>query len=277
MPVLQENQENQENSVKLIRGCGTRKQGGIYLEFHLSMYGQPLEYFLIDPPIPSRKFRPTTRGQKLIGRDGVWHVIDRVGMTFYPNVLDFFYETKQWGLSRRVSPLLEYEKLSKDSRILIAHDRAFIENWQDYPDFHCPKELEEHNRDRLLKETDREKSMCAGVWWHDIQPIAVTPEVEITSTDAVLGGHCFGLPQGALVLGGRAGLNREASFLKIEREMPSFSYEAFTRIPRIEPKYRQAFFLSLPISNITVIDGKEAEKNLAIAQQSKLPVTRSSS
>ncbi|MGK7925893.1 MAG: hypothetical protein AB4290_11705 [Spirulina sp.] len=261
-------------NLTLIRGCGERKAGGIYLEFHLSLYGQPLEYFLIDPPILTKLFDVPKLGQKLINRNGQNHIADIVGSRHYPNVLDFYYEVENWGLSRRVSPLLEFEKLNRQSRILVAHDRAFVQNWQKYPDFSCPKKLPLHQRDRLLQEPNTEQNMCAGVWWRDIEEITVNPEV--TSTDAVLGGQSF-VPKGAMVLGGREGLNRETKLLKTVREMPSFTYEAWKRPLYIKPQYRQAFFLSLPISNIAIISGSDSEHNRRLAEQANLPIVMKTS
>ena len=36
----------------VVRGCGTRVHGGVYACTPLSKYGQPVEYFLIDPTVP---------------------------------------------------------------------------------------------------------------------------------------------------------------------------------------------------------------------------------
>lgn len=90
----------------LIRGCGRRKPGGIYLETELSPFGKPIEDFLVDPPIPvdgdGWEFL-TPIGQHLVQKENIWHIADWVGSEYYPNVLDFVLETEQFGLSRRIA------------------------------------------------------------------------------------------------------------------------------------------------------------------------------
>lgn len=74
------------------RGCGaSRTKGGVYFECSLSPYGLPLENFIVDPPVPidANEFGVTQIGVKLMERKGVWHVMDWVGSTHYPNVGDY--------------------------------------------------------------------------------------------------------------------------------------------------------------------------------------------
>src|SRR6476661_7910822 len=107
------------------RGCGFRVKGAIYAEVALSPKGtiKPLDC-LLDPPIlVPPELNLSDVGVKLWERDGVWHIIDRVGFTNYPNVLDFVLEafTLEYeiegamkvqgaglGISRKLSPYLDY-------------------------------------------------------------------------------------------------------------------------------------------------------------------------
>jgi hypothetical protein len=51
----------------VIRGCGTRVAGGIYLVCSLSPNGTPLADFIVDPPIPLDAQERADLGVKPIG------------------------------------------------------------------------------------------------------------------------------------------------------------------------------------------------------------------
>jgi hypothetical protein len=130
------------------RGCGTREEGGVYLESGLSEDGVPIEAFLADPPVPYEV--DSTLGQSLVERDGTYHIIDWVGQDGYEYAADIVEEVRQYGLSRRVSKHFEFSKLTPESRIILVHARAVASD----PESAASFEWESF-------EQDRAKTRCA--------------------------------------------------------------------------------------------------------------------
>lgn len=142
------------------RGCGSRVKGGIYLCTGLSEHGSPLEAFLIDPVVPfdaapGESFRtPILRENPYI--PGVFDAYVWVGESFYPSLVDYVEETRQKGVSRRISPLLDLSKLTPGkSRMIFIHPKAYTEHLN-LPANGCPKAIEEHGKDEP----------CIGAHWH---------------------------------------------------------------------------------------------------------------
>jgi hypothetical protein len=237
----------------LPRGCGRRKEGGIYAECGLSKHGKPVEHFLVDPPllVDAEVLGLTTIGVKLIQVEGVWHIFDIVGAEHYPNVADFVEEVRVMGASRRLAKTLDFAKLTSDSKLVLLHRRAHIDNTEEYftpmgtwmpSSWHCPKYLLEHEA------ADHLPAMCAGLWWHDI---------EWAGTELLT-------EQNEMV----------ASVARIRRRMPGFRYDAWARPAGIQPQYRLAAFMVLPITNLAVIraqDGSHRD-SLRAAERAHLPV-----
>src|SRR5262245_36141654 len=130
------------------RGCGKRKAGGAYLTVDTSPNGSPIEHFLVDEPQPINiaELGITPRGVHLIERDGVCHAFDWVGQDSYPNVADFIEEARRLGVSRRCE-LPDYSKLTAESRLILIHARAWIENPEAYRaamagrELRCPRRV----------------------------------------------------------------------------------------------------------------------------------------
>lgn len=123
----------------VVRGCGTRTKGALYVTVGMSPLGQPLEYFITDPPVPVSQewlatFGVTPRGQHLVQlqEDGPTHIVDWIGATHYPLPADFLEEARRHGVSRRMSTSLDYSVLTEDSRLVLIHPRGSIANWADY-------------------------------------------------------------------------------------------------------------------------------------------------
>jgi hypothetical protein len=126
------------------RGCGTRKAGGIYLTTPLGPNGMPVDYFLVDPPLRidpefERSRGLANIGVKLLERptregepSGIWDVWDVVGQDNYPNVADMIQEIRGMGVSRRIAANEAFANLSGQSKLLLLHRRAWIENYHDY-------------------------------------------------------------------------------------------------------------------------------------------------
>lgn len=214
------------------RGCGYRQQGAVYITCGLAPegYGGPLEDFLLDPPVlVPEHLQVPDRGVTVLERDGVFHVVDRVGSAHYPNVADFIEETRRFGLSRRLPINFEFEKLTSESRIILCHERAYVGTWSEYRaedpkgPWHCPKSVVGPGRPGHPEATD---GPCLGIVWEDIT------EGEVVSVE--LDGPLAG---------------REI----VKRTMPSFEYRGHARPSDSEPEYALAFFMSMPITAIEVV------------------------
>ena len=125
------------------RGCGEREQGGVYAETGLSRYGTPLEYFLIDPP------QPLPVGLDLINKPQLWadpatevtHLLIWIGGEHYEYTPDYVEETRRFGASRRINPNLELSRLTRESRMILAHPRAINTLWEEQT---SPQECQKH-------------------------------------------------------------------------------------------------------------------------------------
>ena len=222
------------------RACGKRVAAGIYAETRQSPGGQPIETFIVDPPkrIDIQSWGLTARGTKLIEVGGVWHIFDIVGQEHYPHVADIIEEIRRKGASRRVASNLDFSKLTPGSCLVLIHARAVIENFDEYPQ---PPLVTCPRFEHL----ERFEETCAGLWWHDL------PEGDLTANE-----HG-----------------------KTYRSIPGdVSYRAIPRIEGVEPQYHHGIFMRLPVTNLAVIAGrnaqeeKEAEKAHQAANQSSLPI-----
>ena len=223
------------------RACGKRLAAGVYAETRLSPFGEPVETFILCPPKPIEMaaWGLAPRGAKLVEIEGVWHVFDIVSKTDY-QVADYIEETRCKGASRRLSRMLDFSKLSEESRLVLIHERAIIENTTVYPQppaVCCPRDIH-------LEQLDE---MCAGLWWHDF----CANELQ-SDTDGLLH-HIRTIPGGV-------------------------SYIAHPRPEGVEPIYHHGIFMSLPITNLAVIAGRnpqeeeKAEKAFQAASLGGLPV-----
>jgi hypothetical protein len=253
----------------VVRGCGTRQPGGIYLVSELGEKGKPLDYFLIDAPRPidAEKVGLSARGVTLTELAGAPCILDWVGADGYPNVADFLEEVARFGSSRRVQSGLDFSRLGPGSRHLFVHPKAVIENPQEYWDY-VPAEGCAYAPDclpgRVLDDealgpcvTRRpdhgdEQGMCATLWWHDLHPDSVVYAAE----------------EGIF----------EAQTLwraSVKRQMPGFAYHAFARPQDTRARYTPGAFLWLPVHRIAVIDDPEGgahEAALKKASKAGLPV-----
>lgn len=253
----------------VVRGCGTRIQGGIYAEVRLSPYGQPLEHFLLCPPKPidPERMRLSPIGVQIIkdDRTGLVHVLDWIGSTHYPNVADFVEETRRHGVSRRLAKTTPFELLTPGSRLLLVHERAIIADPEPYwagmgqDDEHarrCPKAQEAHGLTTIastpppIHAMPRDPSvMCARLWWEDVEKgdTVLDPDVPYRTVRRTVGGTTYTArrhPDAVEVLG-----------LKVTA-------------------YQPGIFASFPISNLAVIrgDGGEHDSALDAARESGLDV-----
>ena len=236
------------------RGCGrARVRGGGYWETGFDKHGQPIQFFIIDPPqkIDIETMGVSPQGMKMIQtKDGTAHVLDWVGAMHYPNVTDFLEEARRFGISRRLELSKdEYALLTPKSRLICVHSAAFFElpeiHWGvrigfDDPFFanygwtNCPKELIDHEfskEDMLgLMAEDVQPPMCAGLWWEDCM------FVEPIEKDSRLG----------------------------FREMPAFRYRcaASPASPYKDTPRSPAVFASFPLGRIAVVEDPDGGTHL---------------
>jgi hypothetical protein len=242
------------------RGCGTRVKGGIYAEVPMGPGGKPVEFFLVDPPKRAdfTALGVTPIGVKLVTINGVAHVLDWIGSTHYPNVIDFVEEAKAFGVSRRLPKTLDFSRLGPESRLILVHARAWILNRDAYYDatvWKCPKEMKEHFAQPLKGLTI--EGMCAGLWWQDYD---VGDE---TLRDGVTGEPT-------------ADRSKRQILVDFPRPDPQIRFLAGMRPKGIVPKYEPAVFASFPLVKIAVVrdpdDMANEEEALAAASKSALPI-----
>ncbi|MBE0427970.1 MAG: hypothetical protein IBX72_15185 [Nitrospirae bacterium] len=127
----------------MVRGCGSRQPGGLYVCCGLSPKGKPIEHFLVDPPVPYEY--GSFRSPVLIEKEEVNHILLWVGAEYYPYVTDFIEETRRFGVSKRIPKNFPIEKLTRGSMMFLVHPEAIIENYGILPNpVYCPKNKAEH-------------------------------------------------------------------------------------------------------------------------------------
>jgi hypothetical protein len=246
-------------AIPVARGCGQRKKGGIYAECGLNPYGTPVEHFVFDPPVPAdlQALGLTHVGVRLLEREGTTHLADYVGEEHYPNVCDFIEETRRFGLSRRLPKTLDFPQLTPQSRILLLHRKAWIENANDYCNarpqlatWPCPTQRADH------QDPSHPPPLCASLWREDLVEGTPTEERMIDPVDYWSWEGGWGERY-------------------VVRTMPAFSYGGARRPDAVVPRYQVAFFLWLPLARLVVIrdpEGGTHEEALTVARCASLPV-----
>ena len=175
------------------RGCGTRQVGAVYLVSEPEKGGKPIEWFMPDPPVPLPEslFDMRKNGHNLHRFAGIYHAVDWVGESYYPNVADFVEEARLYGASRRCSPRLDFSLLQNGSCFVFVHRRAIIVNHMEMRvspkcvkrDLSPPGLI---SRPSNSSSTDPQTvyvvegapgerphlnadDLCAGVYWHDVE------------------------------------------------------------------------------------------------------------
>lgn len=264
-----------------LRACGFRETGGLYLEVGIGWNGKPVSDFIVDPPRlvhPQKGFPLPAQGMGIImDPHGVWHLIDRVGICHYPYPADFVEEAKVLGVSRRTQkgmallmlhgkpvpkgtkgaePVSVFKLLTKESRLILVHDRAFINNYQDYltgcpsspkyhsgtgPSWKCPKGI--HDPVHFSPDEVPAAPTCAGLWWQDYSRFGNSENGKITR-----------LGEGDLDYDRR----------RILRIIGSASFYARRQPDGTSPQYAgPAVFMSLPIGRFVLVKTGNDENDAA--------------
>ena len=160
----------------IVRGCGKRVAGGVYIVTELSHKGLPLDLFLYDPPIVPTDdngniILPGAVGLQMMEYgDGLIDLWDWIGESHYPYFPDFWEEVSRYGLSRRMSASADFSKLKANSYTVGFHRRGIVTAkkafYVDIVKMHevgtgmdlCPQNLE-HNID------DKENIFCVRFLW----------------------------------------------------------------------------------------------------------------
>jgi hypothetical protein len=229
----------------VVRGCGTRVAGGLYLATHLSKGGKPLEEFLVDPPhvIDPKEYGVTPLGVSIHEWYGTYHVFDWVGSEFYPDVASFVEEVRRFGASRHVTtgPGLHLELLTRDSRLVLIHERAGIRGPAAY------NAQRPHYRETL------------GLGKPFRQPYCPMKKAAHQGGDP--GTNCIGLCWEDLE--DRDGVDRandpDLDARAVYVTQPSFEYRAALRPEGVTPKYAPAIFMTLPIHTLEFVTSDEPE------------------
>lgn len=238
------------SSAPIVRGCGTRIAGAAYLEVATSPFGQPVEYFLVDPPVrvDTAAMGLSPVGLKIFERPrcpGVYDVYDWVGSEHYPNVADFVEEARRFGISRRIAHTAQFEQLGPDSRLILIHSRAWLRDANAYLTERrrpCPKGLPEHALDAQWP------PMCAALWWEDIEGGYQPEDVDLD-------------------------IDYREVFRAFPPAHPQFRYGGRERPRHVEaPQYAPAIFASFPLHRIAVVRGGNHEQTAARASKAALPL-----
>lgn len=242
----------------------------------------PVDYFLTDPPHRidaelEARLGLGNIGVKLIeqpDRDGnpsgIWNVWDIVGKeTHYPNVADFIQETRSMGISRRIESGASFELLTAQSRLILLHRKAWIDNYHDYYGALNLENTELRNQGKEAMASDvgcprrtlLERNLFSG------DPHSVDPEQNATDM-------CLGIVFDD-VDGGETLYDPGLKSRTVRRTIGDTTYLARHRPDGVTPEYGLAIFARFPIAQIDVIrdlsNGVHHER-IAKARTSKLPV-----
>lgn len=251
----------------IVRACGTRLEGQIYLVSGTAKEGLAIEHFLIDPPLPVDldAIGASPIGTHFFDRDGVTHVLDVVGAEHYELPIDFVEETRRFGLSRRIARNSDFARLGPGSRIFLAHAKAGIDNTEAYHaargegDRWCPKQEAAHIDPAYT-------GACFSLLYEDATGV---PASDPEAPDGIL---CGSIRTDITGVGMHRRRHEPRS---VVRTLPSFSYRALHRPAGVAPQYHHAIFLALPIHRIEVVRDPHGDTHLAAIEaacQSKLDV-----
>src|SRR5258708_36853707 len=77
---------------------------------------------------------------------GITHLLIWIGSEHYQWCSDYIEETRRFGASRRINPNLELSRLTRESRMILAHPRALDTLWKEQrPPQVCQKHLPRHD------------------------------------------------------------------------------------------------------------------------------------
>lgn len=159
---------------KIIRGCGERVEGGLYVRVATSPYGMPLEHFLIDAPMP---YLGTVNREPFFEGENAYFW---VGEQFYPYATDFIEEARLYGVSKRLPLSADLSKYKPFiTQLFFIHPRAVANKITTVDK--CPKGKESHEagQERCIR------SLYYFLKEQDVKPFGQEYERTIGSTSYV--------------------------------------------------------------------------------------------
>jgi hypothetical protein len=166
-----------EYILNMQRSCGSKRaENGLYLCVDSSLFGKPIEYFLIDPPQPCdlKPFRTPIIVERKKGK--ICDIAIYIGKEYYPFCPDYLEESRIMGISRRIPRTFPIERLTlHESRMLLIHERA-IPLFKYETGRECP---------RKKKHTGKEGDTCVFDLWHlsSLETIKKKHDVQIIDED----------------------------------------------------------------------------------------------
>jgi len=107
------------------RGCGFRRQNGLYVCVDSSPLGYPIEYFIQDPAIPWKGAKVLRAPMLIEDRHGINHLALGIGAKYYPYPADFLEECRVLGVSKQIPRNFPFGKLTYGkSKLILIHPRA---------------------------------------------------------------------------------------------------------------------------------------------------------
>lgn len=243
------------------RGCGDREPGGVYAESGLSKHGLPLEAFMFDPPLPSppeldlvnksqlwQRVDPTT-GEPVLDENlqPIFDLLIHVGAVHYPFATDYFEETRHLGASRRLNPNLDLSKLSRYSRMLLAHPKAIIPAWRDLlPPARCGKHAPFHDQ----------------AYYHRLyaELVAAGEGIDVTGDDERVGPCTFKLWEVIPREDACEVFEKDGDLPLCLRRIGSTTYDFHPTGETVE-RWEEGFILALPITGIALIQYADGSVN----------------
>ena len=208
----------------VVRGCGSRVEGGVYVCADTSPFGKPIYAFLVDPVIEWRGPKVLRSPMIIEDRNGVNHLVLGVGVKFYPYIPDYVEEARVYGVSKRVPRNFDFSVLTPNrSRLLLVHRRAIPTFRYEVERPWCPKSIVDKHR-------------CVGDLW------------ALSSLDFVTEKH---------ELLGETG----DGFVKVKT--PSVEYTVSKAYANSKPTYKAGIFLMIPKFHFEYVNKKgKAPKEL---------------
>jgi hypothetical protein len=231
--------------MSVVRGCGVRQAGGIYLRVATSPNGRPIEDFLVDPPVI---IHPSEIGLTPVGvrgiedASGVYHVFDWVGVEHYPKVLDAIEEGRRYGFSRRAEGSgIDYSRLTSRSSLVLVHSKAAFVNAADFG-------LNLRREGRTWRCPNRLTFAAAAGEPRMIETIARHDPANNVQVETCLGMHHHDYAASEVVQD--AGV---AAWRMFPPKNPQWRYDVWTRPEGFTPRYAVAIFAQLPLGGVEVV------------------------
>ena len=237
----------------IVRGCGTRIAGGVYLEVATAPGGRDLESFLVDPPEPMET--DVKVGFEVRHKNGVPCLADHVGEKHYPDAASFLEEGRRFGFSRRVPETFDLSQLTSASRLLIIHPHGLVLNGAErrayvddmlrlgvdrsgkaahHRDHHCGRAAQ-----RQSKQVCGDADLCIRDLWS-------VPEVSETRVRNLTTGE-------SRVLGGNDILTQDEE-VRYLKHFASTRYRVFpAMMDAPEPQTTSALIAVLPLGRLVVV------------------------